>query len=431
MARVVLLVPSATYRATDFLEAARRLGVEVVVASEEPHVLADVMGARTLVVDLDDPASAAEALVAHDRRFPVDAVVAVDDRGTVVAAESSRRLGLTHNPPDAVAAARDKRLLRQRLRAAEVPQPDFVELPPEAGDDEVVRLVSRVGFPCVVKPATLSASQGVLRADDELSLTAAVSRVRGIAAEAGAGGTLLAEGFVAGPEVAVEGLLLHGRLEVLAVFDKPDPLDGPAFEETLYVTPTRLSPSDRDAVVQATEGAVRALGLIEGPVHAEVRVAGGRAAVIEVAARTIGGLCGRALSFGAGRSLEEVVLAHALGVPLSDVQRRTGAAGVLMVPIPGSGTLLGVDGRQSALAVPGVQGVEITATVGSWVAPPPEGGRYVGFVFATASQPAAVERALRAAGRHLRVRVDASSPSPHAPAPGHSGRARQAGNACG
>jgi len=387
------------------------MGVEVVVATEEPHVLAQVMGTRSLVVDLDDPMSAADAVVAHDREYPVDAVVAVDDRGTVVAAEALRRLGLTHNPPEAVNAARDKRLLRRRLRDAEVPQPDFVELPPTASDDDVVNLVSRLGFPCVVKPATLSASQGVLRADDPDALVSALSRVRHIAARAGADAQLLAESFVDGPEVAVEALLVGGRLEVLAIFDKPDPLDGPAFEETLYVTPSRRTTAERDAIVAATAAATRALGLEEGPVHAEVRVAGGRAAVIEVAARTIGGLCGRALSFGAGRSLEEVVLAHALGMPLGELERRPGAAGVLMVPIPRTGTLLGVDGRERALSVPGVQGVEITATPGSWLAPPPEGGRYLGFVFATASTPSAVERALRSAGRHLVVRIDASSVS--------------------
>lgn len=430
MARVVLVVPSSTYRATDFLEAARRLDVEVVVATEEPHALAAVMGGRSVVIDLDDPASAADALVAHDRRYPVDAVVAVDDRGTVVAAEASSRLGLTHNPPDAVAAARDKRVLRRRLHHGEVPQPDFVELPPSADDDEVLRLVSRLGFPCVVKPATLSASQGVLRADDPVSLRSALRRVRHIAAEAGADGALLAERFVEGPEVAVEALLVGGRLDVLALFDKPDPLDGPAFEETIYVTPSRLASDDQDAVVRATAAATAALGLVEGPVHAEVRVSQGRAAVIEVAARTIGGLCGRALSFGTGRSLEEVVLAHALGVPLGELRPRSGSAGVLMVPIPATGTLIGVDGVQGALAVPGIEGVDIVATPGSWLAPPPEGGRYLGFVFASASSPHAVERALRAAHRQLGIRIDPSSHPPHGVAHGDPGAAARTGSAC-
>jgi biotin carboxylase len=405
VARVVLLVPTSTYRAADFLDAARRLQVEVVVASEHRHALAGVMAGRSLLVDFADPLSAAQAVVDHDRRFPVDAVVAVDEVGTVVAAEACRQLGLPHNPVEAVAAARDKRLLRQRLQAGEVPQPAFVELAPSVDLEQALALAAPVGFPCVVKPATLSASQGVVRADDPEALAAALSRARSIATGAGADGGLLVERFVEGPEVAVEALARRGRLVVLAVFDKPDPLDGPAFEETLYITPSRLAAPDRQAAVAAVEAACRAMGLVEGPVHAEVRVRHGRAAVIEVAARTIGGLCGRALSFGAGRSLEEVVLAHALGAPLGELSPRPGAAGVLMVPIPGAGTLLGVEGTDAALAVPGVEAVEITATSGSWVAPPPDGGRYVGFVFAAATHPGAVERALRAAGARLRVRI--------------------------
>ena len=407
MARVVLVVPSTTYRASDFLEAARRQGVDVVVAAEERHVLSGAMDGRVLVVDLDDPEAAADAIVAHDAAFPVDAVVAVDDRGTTVAAAAARRLGLAHNPPEAVAAARDKARLRRLLETAEVPQPAYALLPAGAGDDEVTAVCAAVGFPCVIKPTTLSASQGVLRADDPAQARAAALRVRAIAGRAGVpdAAPLLVERFVDGPEVAVEGLLVDGRLEVLAVFDKPDPLDGPAFEETLYVTPSRLPADDLAAALAALQGACRAMGLAEGPVHGELRVSAGRAAVIEVAARTIGGLCARALTFGAGTSLEELVLAHALGRPRPGGPAE-GASGVLMIPIPRAGVLAGVDGTEAARAVPGVGGVEITVVPGRPVAPPPEGDRYLGFVFAAGPDPATVEAALRAAGDRLVVRVD-------------------------
>lgn len=407
MARVVLVVPQTTYRATDFLEAARRQGVEVVVAAEERHVLAGTMGGRFLVVDLDDPEAAADAIVAHDARFPVDAVVAVDDRGTAVAAAAARRLGLVHNPPEAVAAARDKARMRALLEAAEVPQPAHALLPAGSGDAEVAALAAAVGFPCVIKPTTLSASQGVVRADDADGARAAVRRVRAIAGRAGVppAAPLLVERFVPGPEVAVEGLLVEGRLEVLAVFDKPDPLDGPAFEETLYVTPSRLPGADLAAAGAALQSACRAMGLVEGPVHGELRVSAGRASVIEVAARTIGGLCARALTFGPGASLEELVLAHALGRPRHD-SRAEGASGVLMIPIPGTGVLGAVEGVEAARAVPGVRAVDITVPVGRPVAPPPEGDRYLGFVFATGAAPGDVEASLRAAGDRLVVRVD-------------------------
>jgi biotin carboxylase len=408
VARLLLLVPSATYRARDFLDAARALGVDVVIGTEQAHALQEVMGSRTLEVPLDDPAEAARVIVAHDAVVPLDAVIAVDDMGTLVAAQASALLGLRHNPPDAVAAARDKLAMRTRLAAFEVPQPAFAALAAGAGPEEVAAVARAVGLPSVIKPTTLSGSQGVLRADTPEEAVAVAARVRAIATDAGVdpGAPLLVERFAPGPEVAVEGLIVSGELRTLAVFDKPDPLDGPAFEETIYVTPSRLSPNDLGAVLAATAAATAALGLVDGPVHAEVRVHDGRATVIEVAARTIGGLCSRALSFSTGRSLEELVIAHALGLPLG-ATGALGASGVLMVPIPRAGTLVGVDGQAEARQVPGVIDVQITIAPGRAVAPVPEGNRYLGFVFARDSTPSRVEKALRRAWDCLDVRVDA------------------------
>jgi len=419
VARVLLLIPSATYRARDFLDAARALGVEVVIGTEHAHALQGVMGTRALEVPLDDPREAARVIVAHDDLAPLDAVIAVDDMGTVVAAEASAQLGLPHNPPDAVAAARDKLAMRARLAAFEVPQPAFAPLGAGAGPQEVAAVATSVGLPCVIKPTTLSGSQAVLRADTPEQAVSTAARVRRIATGAGVDpdAPLLVERFAAGPEVAVEGLVVAGELRTLAVFDKPDPLDGPAFEETLYVTPSRLSPGDLAAVLSAAAAATTALGLVDGPVHAELRVRHRRAVVIEVAARTIGGLCSRALSFSTGRSLEELVLAHALGLPVG-ATTALGASGVLMVPIPRSGTFVGVGGQAEAKAVPGVTDVQITMAPGREVAPVPEGNRYLGFVFARADTPARVEQALRRAGQCLDVRidiavdVDVESPSP-------------------
>jgi len=417
VARVLLLVPSATYRARDFLDAARTLGVEVVVGTEEAGTLRGLMGTRALEVPLTDPETGAAAVVAQDALTPLDAVIAVDDAGTLVAAEASARLGLRHNPPDAVAAARDKLAMRARLAAFEVPQPAFASLAPGAGTAEVAAALEVVGLPCVIKPTSLSGSQGVLRADTPEQAVAVAERVRRIATSAGVdpGAPLLVERFAPGPEVALEGLVVSGELRPLAVFDKPDPLDGPAFEETLYVTPSRLAPGELAAVLSATAAATAALGLVDGPVHAEVRVHGGRAAVIEVAPRTIGGLCSRALSFSTGRSLEELVIGHALGLPLGPTAA-LGASGVLMIPIPRAGTLVGVQGQAEARAVPGVTDIQITIAPGRGVVPVPEGNRYLGFVFARDSTPDRVERALRRARASLEVRIeDDDGPRPAAP----------------
>jgi biotin carboxylase len=380
--RVLLLVPTSTYRAPDFVAAAKALGIDLVVGADDAPPIGD--DDHIAAVPLDDVDASLDAIDALDRRRGVDAVVAVDDRGVVVAAEAGARLGFPHSPPDAVAATRDKAEMRRRLAAGEVPQPRF-------GSD-----AGATGFPCVAKPTGLSGSQGVIRCDTAEELDAARARIAAFW-----DGPVLVEEYVPGVEVALEGLLRDGQLEVLAVFDKPDPLEGPFFEETIYVTPSRQPPATLDLVAGASERAARAIGLTEGPVHAEVRIHQGRVWVIEVAARSIGGLCARTLRFGAGISLEEVILRHAVGMPLEGLARETAAAGVMMLPIAKPGTLVEVRGRDAALAVPGVVGLEITIPPGRAVVPLPEGDRYLGFLFARGDDPASVEATLRAAAAHI------------------------------
>jgi biotin carboxylase len=378
------VLPTSTYRASDFLDAARSIGADVIVASEEAQTLAATMGDRALQIDLCDPSGAA-GRIAHHPATP-DAVVGVDEQGVLVAALASQMLGLPHNPPDAVAITRDKAKLRPTLSAAGLAQP-------RVGD---------VGFPCVVKATSLSGSRGVIRANDARERDVAIDRVRAIA---GQDGGVIVEEYVPGAEVALEGLLDDGTLHVLALFDKPDPLEGPYFEETIYVTPSRLPAETQAAIERAVADACAAIGLVEGPVHAEVRLPPAGPVVLEVAARSIGGLCSRALTFGAGISLEEVILRHALGMPLGDVARERAASGVMMIPIPASGVLDEVGGLDEARHIDGVAGVEITVPRGQIVQTLPEGDRYLGFIFATGQSPGAVEDALRRAHRRLRIAI--------------------------
>jgi biotin carboxylase len=371
------------------------LGAEVVVASEEEQAMAGAMGGRFVRIDLCDPDEAAERIVAAVS--PVDAVVGVDEQGVLVAAKTAELLGLAHNAPGAVAVTRDKARMRTVLSDAGLAQPRFQLLGPreDAGDVEL---------PCVVKATSLSGSRGVIRADTAEDAAIAVKRVRAIVEDADA--EVLVEAYVPGAEVAVEGLLRSGHLGVLAIFDKPDPLEGPYFEETIYVTPSRLPGEVQDDVARTVQLACAAIGLVEGPVHAEVRIGEMGCVLLEVAARSIGGLCSRALRFGAGISLEEIILRHALGVDPGDLRRATGASGVMMIPIPRSGVLAKVDGVAEAEAVAGVQGVEITIPRGQGVQALPEGDRYLGFIFATGETPGAVERALREAHGQLRISID-------------------------
>ena len=404
MPRVLLLLPTETYRAKDFLAAADRLGVDVVVGCERRQAMADAMGDGAVVVAMGKVDAAVEIIAAlHDRRS-LDAVLAVDDQGLVVAAAASARLGLTHNPIEAVAATRDKAALRARLGAGAVAQPDYRVVAP---GQSVAAAAGQIGYPCVVKPVSRSGSQGVIRVDDDVQASAVGERVRAIV---GPGEPVLVEGFVAGAEVAVEALLVGGVLEVLAIFDKPDPLDGPFFEETIYVTPSRQPAPILASLAATVTAAAAAVGLREGPVHAELRVgADGRPVVIEVAARSIGGLCARSLRFGAGVSLEEIIVRHAIGAGLDGLRRETQASGVMMLPIRAAGMLKQVSGQAEALAVDGVVGLEISIPAGRAVVPLPEGDRYLGFVFARGPTPADVELALRRAEAALDVVV---SPSP-------------------
>lgn len=371
------------------------------MASERPQALADEMQGRFLQIDFEQPEASAQAIVDWTQGSPVDAVIAVDDAGVVTASLAARRLGLPHNPPEAARSTRDKADMRTRLAQREINQPSFARLNP--GDDPAA-VAEELGYPVVAKPVDLSASRGVLRADSSAEVRAAVERIRRMT---GDGCQILIERYLPGKEFALEGMLRGGQLEVLALFDKPDPMEGPTFAETILVTPSRLDRETQQEIGRLAVRAVAALGLREGPVHAEFRVVEGKPAVLEVASRSIGGLCGRTLRFGLlGRSLEEVILRAALGLPTFDSQRERVAAGVLMLPVERAGRFGGVTGVPDALGIPGITEVEITVAGGRMVSPLPEGDRYLGFVFARAKSPDDVETALRSAWATLSVIIE-------------------------
>jgi len=406
-ASVIALMSPATYRAGVFAEAAQRIGLDLVRAIDLPD---DLSGHRRgdLVLDFADDADAVDRILAFAHEQPVAAILALDDRGALIAAQASAALGLAHNDPGSALAARDKFVMRERLAAGGVPVPRYERF---AANIDPATIAGEVDYPCVVKPLLLSGSRGVIRADDPDQFVDAFGRTRAILEASGMAATehfILVEQFVPGVEIALEGLLTDGALETLALFDKPDPLDGPFFEETIYVTPSRLPAEVQAAVSQRTAEAARAIGLREGPVHAELRIdlARGEIWLIELAGRSIGGLCSSVLEFGAGMGLEELILRHAAHLPLGSTDRGDGAAGVMMIPIPKRGMLRGVDGLESANAVPGVTGIEITAPLNQPIVPLPEGESYLGFIFARLDTPAAAEAALREAHARLAFRID-------------------------
>lgn len=399
MTRVLVVLPTSSYRTADFVHAARALDMDLAIASEEdpPYDLGD----RFVRIDLSDAESSAHRIVDLADHSPIDAVVAVDDAGVEIAARASEELGLPHHPPAAAAATRDKLLMRQSLGRGEVSQPRFVPVGPDPFAD-----AASIGYPVVIKPRTGAASRGVLRVDRPDQLAEAITTVGRIAAELGEHPPLLMEEFLGGAEVAVEGLVVGGDLVTLAVFDKPDTPTGPTFEETILVTPSKLAPAVLADLDRLVDSAVRTLGLTHGPVHAEARIGDdGKMRLLEVAARSIGGLCGRALRFGlAGSSLEQLILATAVGRP-APTTRTTTATGILMLPIPREGMLESVDGVAAALELEGVTDIQITVPPGTGVRALPYADRYLGFVFASGPDPDLVVERLRAAWSTLDITI--------------------------
>jgi biotin carboxylase len=399
MPTAVVLLPSTTYRASDFLRAAEGLGVDLVVASENPPPFD--MGGRYLQVDCSDAYQAASAIVALGDEVTIDGVIAADDGGVVAAAIAGQKLGVPANDPESAAATRDKGLQRAMLAAAEVPQPQFGLVP--AGDDGV-RAAALVGYPLVLKPLDRSAGQGVIRVDEPDGLGPALALVRSIVGDPA---ELIVEELMTGEEVALEGLVRDGELTTLAIFDKPGASRGPYYPETILVTPSTLPEAAQAECRRVAAAALTAIGIDHGPVHIEMKADGGRTRVIEVAARSIGGLCSRSLNFGLlGTTLETLILRNAIGLEKPELRREPTASGVLMIPIPRAGRFVSIEGMDQVRALEQVSAVDITTTPGSRVDPPPVGDRYLGFVFARGPQRAGVEAALREAMRIVEVVIE-------------------------
>lgn len=430
MAKRLLLVTTTTgYQTRAFVEAAQKLALEVTIGSDRCHVLDDPWQDGALALHLEDPEGSAHVIAEAARRTPFDAIVSLGDRPTVTAAHAARALEIPFHPPQTAEICRDKYLSRARLKVGGLLVPDFLSVSLDSDPNELARTVAgQLGFPCVLKPRMLSGSRGVIRADNMAGFTAAFERLRALLESPEvrvmrdeASDSIQVESYIEGTEIAAEALVDHGQLRVLAIFDKPDLLEGPFFEETIYVTPSRLTADRQAAVVATLDAAVRALGLYHGPVHAEFRLNAEGVWPLEVAARAIGGLCSRALrcvadasAEGADRggwmSLEELLIRLALEEDVERARRETDARGVMMIPVPEAGILEGVEGAEEARRIPGVDEVRITAKPEQKLVPLPEGCSYPGFIFASGPTPEFVEQALRLAHRELRFVVARALP---------------------
>lgn len=405
--RILLFAAKTGYQVREFGSAARKLGVELVLATDRCHMLDDPWADQASAVDFANPRLGIEALV---RRGPFDGILAVGDEPASVAAQAAEALRLRFHPAAAALAAKNKLHARERFRTAGLPVPAFQSFSLEA---DPAAFASGLRYPCVLKPVDLSASRGVIRANNPQEFMEAFERVRAIVKQARTTPQALVEEFIPGREFALEGLVTGGRLIPLALFDKPDPLDGPFFEETIYVAPSRQPAQVQDAIRTAVQRAVDALGLSDGPVHAEMRVNRAGVWMLEAAARPIGGLCSRVLRLQLPQhslGLEELLLRHAVGEEVAKVRLAPGGHAVMMIPISQAGVYQGVEGVERARSVDGISDIVITAETGQRLEPLPEGASYLGFIFALTSSPETAEIALRQGYDYLRFSFSATLP---------------------
>lgn len=411
-ATVLLLIPSHSYRTSDFMRAASDLDISVIVGIDTEFIInADQQ--NVIALNFSDPEEAAEAISEFRPDISLDAILAVDDAGTLVAAKASQMLELPHNSVSSVELTRDKYALRVALSRSKLPSPGYKLFEATQSQDELEHIADSIEYPVVLKPRGLSGSQGVIRANTSIEFIDGFNRIKKILklessrdeCDADLLTTILVEDYVPGPEFAIEGVLDKGNLTVLALFDKPDPLVGPFFEETIYVTPTSYPDDVQSQIISTVQSACGALGLTHGPVHAEVRLDGDKVFLIDLAGRSIGGQCARTLSFGSGLSLEEIILTHAVGDDINQLNRESSAAGVMMIPIPAAGIFQKVSGVDKAEKISGIESVSIVPTSGDELIPLPDGNEYLGFIFAKGTTAQIVEKSLREAHNQLDFQI--------------------------
>ena len=410
MPRVLFLMPTKTYRASAFLAAAEKLNIDAIVGSEQKQALEVFTPDRTLTLDFSDPEKAKKVIVEFAEKHSLNAIIPVDEDTAVIGSLACKALGLPHNSPESAIAAREKQRMREILIKAGLPSPDYTVF---STQEEPEELAQKLKYPCVLKPLFLSSSRGVIRANEPVEFVSAFKRIKKILAEAEIikvdkklSRQILVEKFVRGDEVAVEGIFTEGKLKILTIFDKPDALNGPYFEETIYVTPSRHPQEIQQQLENTITQASQAMGIKHGAVHAELRINQDGVWFIEIAARSIGGLCSKTLKFDADITLEELILRHAIGENIEKIAREKQAAGVMMIPIPELGILKKILGLKQAESVKGVDEIKITIPISQKVVPLPEGNKYLGFIFARSERPEEVEEILKRAHERLEFVIE-------------------------
>ena len=393
--RLLLVSHHNSYRIAPYIKAALNLGLEVTIASQGKHSLVTEV-ANGLHIDFDDVNAAHKEILKENQKRPFTGILGSDDQTVELAAYAAKTLKLPHNPPRAALYSHRKDLARAQLSLTGCPVPIHclldLNLP-------VKNQMAGLPWPCVIKPLNMSASRGVIRTNNKDEFITACERLRPIIADSQEEFEqrhLLIEDYIDGIEIAYEGFLQNGELETITIFDKPDPLTGPYFAETIYVTPTALSDELQLSIKKVIQKACLAYGLRSGAIHAECRIdSENRIWILEVASRTIGGDCARVLD-NENFSIEELAILLAIGQPVTPYIAEQ-ARGVMMIPIRQKGLLKRVEGLLQASKIKHIDKIDIIIGEGHELIPLPEGNQYLGYIFASAESTEQVTAAIREA----------------------------------
>ena len=398
--RLLLISHHNSYRIAPYIKAAKNLGLDITIASQGKHSLVTEV-ANGIHIDFADLDSAIAVILEANKAQPFAGILGSDDQTVELAAHTAKALNLPHNPPQAAQYSHRKDLARAQLSLAGCPVPMHCLLDLNR---PINRQMTGLPLPCVLKPLNMSASRGVIRADNEDEFLRACERLRPIVASAQGEfeqSHVLIEEYIDGIEIAYEGYLYRGELHTITIFDKPDPLVGPYFEETIYVTPSALEVDLQLKIKSVLQDACNAYGLSTGAVHAECRIDQDKKIwILEIASRTIGGDCARILdneNFG----IEELAIMLAIEQPV-EANMPDQARGVMMIPIREHGLLKRVEGLLDANRVEGIDKIDIIISEGHELVPLPEGNQYLGYIFATADTAEKATAAIREAYAHLK-----------------------------
>jgi hypothetical protein len=384
MKKVLLVIPEKSYKSNDFVVAAKRLKIPFSIITDSQQV-SERLSDNIIVYNFQKDIS----LEILEKLKNITHILPVDHSSLEFAAKLRDLLSATGNSYVSVMNAMDKYKSRTIFNdVTEVKIKNAYINDPK----DLITFMSKINIG-VLKPTRGTASNKVIKVTQQNMDQLLIQNIIKDCDE----NELIIEEFIEGDEYAFEGILIDSKLSKFVVFEKPLAFVEPYFEESIYITPSNLSNEIIESVHKRLQKACQKLGLTNGPIHAEFKISNNEVFLIEINPRMIGGLCSRCLSFGLFKqSLEELILLSFSTGKFKKVELLSNYVGVLMLPVPKSGKFISIN-HNEIMKIENVSSVDITVSKNTLLQMPPNGERYLGFVFSQGENKSVVMRALESA----------------------------------